>query len=202
MKKKLLILVCVIGLSFTPLPIAKQEAKAQFAVVDLPHAVATVAGWIADAKTWIDQLKEMAAAQALREALQGIEGVQQLESILELAQLIDDVACLTTDFQFYMNLNSNYTCLKFLNFQRVTTNLKLSTDLISKIVTVSSFFSMNSEGRMAFLDQAKLALEKAADEMANFNSATRFHMMETANKNYSKKVLFNVGMASFNRYTD
>lgn len=202
MKKKILILVCIVGLSFTPIPITQQEAKAQFVVTDPLHMAATILGWLEDAATWIKQLKEMYNAQALREALQDIQALQQLESILELAQLIDDVACLTTDFQFYMNLNSNYTCLKFLNFQRVTTNLKLSTDLISKIVTVSSFFSMNSEGRMAFLDQAKLALEQAADEMASFNSATRFHMMETANKNYSKKVLFNVGMASFNRYTD
>ncbi len=48
------------------------------------------------------------------------------------ADLLDDVACLSSDYSFYMNVGSNYNCLKFLNFQGVTVNLSLSTDLLFK----------------------------------------------------------------------
>lgn len=58
-----------------------------------------------------------------------VEGTQSLK---ELADLLDDVACLSSDYSFYLNVGSNYHCLKFLNFQRVTVNLSLSTDLLFK----------------------------------------------------------------------
>ena len=201
MKKKFLILLCVIGLSFTPFPVAKQEVHAQFVVSDPGHTIATIAGWIKDAATWVTQLKEMADAQFLREALQGMEAINQIEALLELAQLVDDVACLSADFNFYLNMDvDSYSCLKFINFQKVTVNLKLSSDFLEKIISVSSFFSMNSEGRMAFITQAKEALEASADLMKEFNGSVRFYVVEKSSKNYMN-TYYNGKLAAFNRYT-
>lgn len=81
----------------------------------------------------------MVDAQKLREGLQKIEKLNQLQSLVELADLLDDVACLSSDYQFYMNIGGHYHCLKFLNFQQVTVNLNLSTDLLFKVATVADF---------------------------------------------------------------
>ena len=66
----------------------------------------------------------------LRLGLQKIpRGRKQLRSLKDLADLLDDLACLSSDYSFYMNVGSNYNCLKFLNFQGVTVNLSLSRQL-------------------------------------------------------------------------
>ena len=67
----------------------------------------------------------MIDAQELRLGLQKIDRLKELKSLKELADLLDDVACLSSDYSFYLNIGSNYHCLKFLNFQRVTVNLSL-----------------------------------------------------------------------------
>ena len=96
---------------------------------------------------------EMIDAAHIRENLQKIDQLRQLQSLVELAELLDDVACLSRDYRFYMNIGGSYHCLKFLNFQQVTVNLNFSTDLLFKVATVSDYFSMNSEGRMSFVGQ-------------------------------------------------
>ncbi|MCQ5149635.1 hypothetical protein, partial [Coprococcus eutactus] len=86
----------------------------------------------------------------------------------------------------YLNVGSNYHCLKFLNFQRVTVNLSLSTDLLFKVATVTSYFSMNSEGRMSFIEQVKESVEKAAEEMREFNESVRSTVIYKSMKGHNR----------------
>ena len=136
------------------------SVHAQFVVHDPGHTLLNSTEWIANVKKWVTQINEMIDAQELRLGLQKIDQLKELKSLKELADLLDDVACLSSDYSFYLNVGSNYHCLKFLNFQRVTVNLSLSTDLLFKVATVTSYFSMNSEGRMSFIEQVKESVRK------------------------------------------
>ena len=118
------------------------------------------------------------------------------------ADLLDDVACLSSDYSFYLNVGSNYHCLKFLNFQRVTVNLSLSTDLLFKVATVTSYFSMNSEGRMSFIEQVKESVEKAAEEMREFNESVRSTVIYKSMKGHNRKTYYQGRLAAFTRHTN
>lgn len=103
---------------------------------------------------------------------------------------------------FYLNVGSNYHCLKFLNFQRVTVNLSLSTDLLFKVATVTSYFSMNSEGRMSFIEQVKESVEKAAEEMREFNESVRSTVIYKSMKGHNRKTYYQGRLAAFTRHTN
>ena len=152
-----------------------RQAHAQFVVSDPGHTALNATEWITNVKQWISQINEMIDAQELRLGLQKIDQLKELQSLKELADLLDDVACLSSEYSFYLNVGSNYHCLKFLNFQRVTVNLSLSTDLLFKVATVTSYFSMNSEGRMSFIEQVKESVEKASEQMREFNESVRIY---------------------------
>ena len=53
--------------------------------------------WGANAAQWVKQLNEMIDAAHIRENLQKIAQLRQLQSLVELAELLDDVACLSSD---------------------------------------------------------------------------------------------------------
>lgn len=144
----------------------------------------------------------MVDAQKLREGLQKIEKLNQLQSLVELADLLDDVACLSSDYQFYMNIGGHYHCLKFLNFQQVTVNLNLSTDLLFKVATVADFFSMNSEGRISFVADVREALEAASKEMKEFNEIVRTEIIKESVNNHTGKTYYSGKLAAFTRYTN
>ncbi|CAK7039682.1 MAG: hypothetical protein PEPC_01690 [Peptostreptococcus russellii] len=196
MKGKILTIMFVLFLSFFP----DQKANAQFAVVDGPHTFLNSTEWFANVKKWANQVNEMVDAQKLREGLQNIDQLKQLKSLMELADLLDDVACLSAEYNFYVNMGANYQCLKFLNFKRVSVNMQMSSDLLFKIVTVSSFFSMNSEGRMSFVEQAKSALEKAVKDMEEFNNSVRNSIISKSMKNYTKNAYYSGTLSAYNRY--
>lgn len=177
-------------------------ATAQWVVNDPTHTLVNSTEWAANVKKWIEQLEEMKVAQKLREGLQKMDGIKELKSLKELADLLDDVACLSQDYSFYMNVGSNYHCLKFLNFQRVTVNLSLSTDLLMKVATVSSYFSMNSEGRISFIEQVKESVEKAADEMREFNESVRSTVIYKSMKGHNRKTYYQGRLSAYTRYTN
>lgn len=199
MKIKILSFLFVLTLSCS---FSVQKVNAQWVVNDPAHMGMNLGEWGANATQWIKQLNEMIEAAHLRENLQKIDQLRQLQSLVELAQLLDDVACLSSDFRFYMNIGANYHCLKFLNFQQVTVNLNLSTDLLFKVATVSDFFSMNSEGRMSFVGQVREALEAASAEMKSFNEAVRSEILKKSLQNHTKKTYYSGKLSAFNRYTN
>ena len=179
--------------------ITSMEAKSQFIVHDPGHTLLNSTEWITNVKKWVTQIQEMVDAQELRLGLQKIDRLKELQS---LKDLLDDVACLSTEYSFYMNVGSNYHCLKFLNFQRVTVNLSLSTDLLFKVATVSSYFSMNSEGRMSFIEQVKKAVEKASEEMKEFNESVRSTVIYKSMKGHNRKTYYQGRLSAFTRYTN
>lgn len=179
-----------------------QKASAQWVVNDPAHMGMNAAEWATNVKKWIEQVNEMVDAQKLREGLQKIEKLNQLQSLVELADLLDDVACLSSDYQFYMNIGGHYHCLKFLNFQQVTVNLNLSTDLLFKVATVADFFSMNSEGRISFVADVREALEAASKEMKEFNEIVRTEIIKESVNNHTGKTYYSGKLSAFTRYTN
>lgn len=178
------------------------SVHAQFVVHDPGHTLLNSTEWIANVKKWVAQINEMIDAQELRLGLQKIDQLKELKSLKELADLLDDVACLSSNYSFYLNIGSNYHCLKFLNFQRVTVNLSLSTDLLFKVATVTSYFSMNSEGRMSFIEQVKESVEKAAEEMREFNESVRSTVIYKSMKGHNRKTYYQGRLAAFTRHTN
>ncbi len=199
MKMKILsfLIVFVLGCS-----LPGQKANAQFVVNDPAHMGMNLIEWGTNAAQWVKQINEMLEATRIREGLQKIDQLKKLQSLVELAELLDDVACLSTDYRFYMNLGGNYHCLKFLNFQQVTVNLNLSTDLLFKVATVSDFFSMNSEGRMSFVGQVREALEAASKEMKEFNEMVRGNIIRDSVSRHNKKTYYSAKLAAYNRYNN
>lgn len=198
MKNKILTILFALALcgSFS------QKANAQWVVNDPAHMGMNSAEWATNVKKWIEQVNEMVDAQKLREGLQKIEKLNQLQSLVKLADLLDDVACLSSDYQFYMNIGGHYHCLKFLNFQQVTVNLNLSTDLLFKVATVADFFSMNSEGRISFVADVREALEAASKEMKEFNEIVRTEIIKESVNNHIGKTYYSGKLSAFTRYTN
>ncbi|WP_373228180.1 hypothetical protein [Parabacteroides merdae] len=179
-----------------------QKTNAQWIVNDPKHEFLNTTEWLANAQKWVKQIEEMGIAQKLREGLQNINEMKQLRSLVELASFLDDVACLSSDYRFYMNIGGHYHCLKFLNFQSVTVNLNLSTDLLFKVATVADFFSMNSEGRMSFVGDVRTALESASKEMKEFNEVVRSEVLNESVQNHVGKTYYSGRLSAFTRYTN
>ena len=198
MKRIILILGLAVSMGLT----GTGSVHAPFVVHDPGHTLLNSTEWIANVKKWVAQINEMIDAQELRLGLQKIDQLKELKSLKELADLLDDVACLSSDYSFYLNIGSNYHCLKFLNFQRVTVNLSLSTDLLFKVATVTSYFSMNSEGRMSFIEQVKESVEKAAEEMREFNESVRSTVIYKSMKGHNRKTYYQGRLAAFTRHTN
>lgn len=199
MKNKILLFFLVLSLGGI---FSAQKASAQWVVNDPAHMGMNAAEWATNVKKWIEQVNEMVDAQKLREGLQKIDQLNQLQSLVELAELLDDVACLSSDYRFYMNIGGHYHCLKFLNFQRVTVNLNLSTDLLFKVATVADYFSMNSEGRMSFVADVREALEAASEDMKAFNEIVRSEIVRESVENHIGKTYYGGRLSAFTRYTN
>ena len=195
-------IILILGLAASIGLMGTGSVHAQFVVHDPGHTLLNSTEWIANVKKWVTQINEMIDAQELRLGLQKIDQLKELKSLKELADLLDDVACLSSDYSFYLNVGSNYHCLKFLNFQRVTVNLSLSTDLLFKVATVTSYFSMNSEGRMSFIEQVKESVEKAAEEMREFNESVRPTVIYKSMKGHNRKTYYQGRLAAFTRHTN
>ncbi len=191
-----LLIVLVISCSFSI-----QKANAQWVVSDPAHTGFTAAGWIADAASWASQIKGMIEDLGIKKALQSIKNLKELQSLYDLAVLVDDVACLSSDYRFYMNLGGNFHCLKFLNFQQVSVNFKVATDILFKVANVADYFSMNSEGRMSFVEQAREALEAATIEMKEYNSIARANIVAKSVERHTKKTYYSGNLAAYTRYT-
>lgn len=178
-----------------------QKANAQWVVSDPAHTGFTAAGWIADAASWASQIKAMIEDLGIKKALQSIQNLKQLQSLYDLAVLVDDVACLSSDYRFYMNLGGNFHCLKFLNFQQVSVNFKVGTDILFKVATVSDYFSMTSEGRMSFVAQAREALEAASLQMKEYNDIVRANIVAKSVEKHTRRTYYSGQLSAFTRYT-
>lgn len=198
MKTKILSILFALTLCFS---FSVEKANAQIPVTDGAHIGLNTAQWFLNISQWIKQVDEMIEASHIREGLQKIKELKQLQSLVSLAELLDNVACLSSDYSFYMNLGGNYHCLKFLNFQQVSVNLSLSTDLLFKVATVADYFSMNSEGRLSFAGQVREALEAASVQMKEYNSIVRANIVGKSVEKHMRKTYYSGSLAAYTRYT-
>lgn len=198
MKTKILVFFFAVALCCS---FSVQKASAQIPVTDGAHIGLNSAQWYMNVSQWIKQVNEMYDAAKIREGLQKVKELKQLQSLVELAELLDNVACLSSDYTFYMNIGGNYHCLKFLNFQQVSVNLSLSTDLLFKVATVTDYFSMNSEGRLSFIGQVREALEAASIQMKEYNSIVRANVVGKSVERHTSKTYYSGKISAFTRYT-
>lgn len=141
---------------------------------------------IAQIKNMVSQLRLVGNQLDLAKNLQKMRGLKELKSIIELSKMVDEVACLTSEYSYYMSLGGNrYDCLKFLNFQEVKVDLKVSTDLLFKIATVTDFFSMSSGERTNFLNQSREAMQSASKKMREFNKSVQEVITRRAVRDYT-----------------
>lgn len=195
MKKLRFLIVLVIGVVC-----CSTHSNAQIVVTDPPHIV--VQGWefIKNLARWKQQVKQFDDAQDLRKGLQKMKALKELQALKELASMADDVACLQSEFNFYINLSSNYDCLKFLNFQSVNMDFRIGTDLLDKVITVQNYFDMNSEGRLAFVKQARDVMEESSQKMKEYNAMASRAIRKQAKEDYMKDNFANGKRLCFNRY--
>ena len=152
MKKLFGIIIITTAMLF----IGAGKAEAQWVVHDPGHTFLNSTEWYTNVKKWIEQIKEMEAAQKLREGLQNIDRMKELKSLKELM----------------------------------------------KVATVTSYFSMNSEGRISFIEQVKESVEKAADEMREFNETVRSTVIYKSMKGHNRKTYYQGRLSAYTRYTN
>lgn len=178
-----------------------EKANAQFVVSDPVHTGFTIGGWAAEAASWGTQISKMVEDLNIKKALQSVKNIKELQSLYDLAKLVDDVSCLSSDYRFYMNLDGNFHCLKFLNFQQVSVDFKVATDILFKVASVTDYFSMSSEGRMSFIEQAREALTAATVEMKEYNSIARVSIVAKSVEKNIQRTYYGGNLAAYTRYT-
>lgn len=131
-------------------------------------------------------------------------GLSQLQSIQEVAKLVDDLGCMTTEFNMLMNIDQNYSCTRFLNFRLVNINLNYTTELLTGVILSKNLFTMSSEGRLANLNTVKETLERTIKEMQTISSALKSNLVQKEYKKYIKNQYYSslTKSATYNRYSN
>ena len=133
--------------------------------------------------------------QALEKAKIATDAIESIQSVREIAGLIDDVACLSSEFQFLMNINGQYRCATFLNFRLISVNLNYTTNILRNVILVKNIFTMNSGDRINYLETVRKTLEKTIAEMKVINNTIRGHFNKkifanSIKRNYYSKAAF------------
>jgi hypothetical protein len=177
------------------------QATAQIPVTDAAHVGLNTGQWITNIGKWLDQLKQMKAVNEAQKLLEAAGNMKELKALKELADLVQDVSCLTSEYSFYMQIGDNYSCIRALRFKQMTINHRLSLDLLAKVITTTGYFNMNSEGRLSFIGQAREAFNAAALEMQEYNEFMRANITAKAVVNHNKRTYYSGRQSAFIRYT-
>ena len=168
----------------------------QFVVHD-PGTLLNSTEWIANVKKWVTQINEMIDARgtAARPAKdRPVEGTQIIERAF--ADLLT-----TSPEQRLQLLPERRIELPLPEIsQRVTVNLSLSTDLLFKVATVTSYFSMNSEGRMSFIEQVKNRWKKPPKRCVSLTNPCVPRSFYKSMKGHNRKTITGDGWP-FTRHT-
>lgn len=129
-------------------------------------------------------------------------GIQTMNSVKEIAKLVDDLVCLTTEFNFYMNISGTYNCAKFLNFRLININLSYTTEILTNVLLSKNVFTMSSAERLNNLNRIKDVLEKTIKDMVEINSTIKGIVIQDAYRKHIKKTYTAEAKRtmSFNRY--
>jgi hypothetical protein len=140
----------------------------------------------------------LAKAEKLKLA---VDIMDEIESVKAIAALMDDLACLTTEFKYYKNIDQHYSCATFLSYNLISFNINYVSDLLSKVIIAKNIFTMASSERLANLETIRKTLENTIKEIQAMNIAIR---TSTTEKLVKKKILtsyYSSQNMSFNRYS-
>lgn len=120
------------------------------------------------------------------------DALGSIKSIEEIAKLVDDLACMTADFNYYLNISNNYNCASFLSFRLVSINLNYATDILSSVVLAKNIFTMSSASRLDNLNTIKEVLQNTIKDMSSIVQSIRSSIRsaqyrELVNKSYQKR---------------
>jgi hypothetical protein len=157
--------------------------KAQFVVEDplnagINSSIASLSEVSVSLQTFLTNTKVLEMATS---------GLETMNSVKEIAKLTDDLVCLSSEFNFYMNIKTYYSCAKFLNFRLVDINLKYTTELLTGVVLAKNLFTMTGAERLNNLNKIKDVLEKTIKDMQTINSTIRAATIQNAYRKYIKK---------------
>lgn len=187
MKKYLFILILLISF----------KGYGQFVVSDPGNlAVNTTIQTLNQATNLLNEF--MAKAEKLKLATDMFE---QLKTIKEITDYIDDIACLTSELQFNLNYANNYSCLTILNFKTINVNMRYATDIIVKVFLTKNLFTMSSGDRLGILNNVLEVLKKTVADIAKINSNIRILTKDRIVRKYFRENVYASGTVFLtNRY--
>lgn len=179
------------------LMILHQFSFSQFVVSDPANlAVNTAIQSLNEATNLMDQF--MAKAEKLKLAA---EIFDQVKTIKEITDYLDELVCLTSDLQFNLNYANNYECLTFLNFRSINISIQYATDLMVKVFLTKNLLTMGSGERLGILNNILETLKKTVAEISQINQNIRTYARKRILKRYySKHMYCNMNGFMRNRY--
>lgn len=176
--KRILIILSLLYLSITGI-----RAQGAMIVEDPINAsfnssIASLSGISVELQTFITNTKMLELATS---------GLETMNSVKKIAKLVDDLVCLSTEFNFYMNISDYYSCARFLNFQLIDMNLNYTTELLTGVVLAKNLFTMSAAERLDNLNRIKDVLEKTIKDMQAVNSTIRSATIQSAYRKFVKK---------------
>lgn len=139
----------------------------------------------------------MAKAEKLKLATDVLDNLQ---SIKEIARLMDDLICLTNEFKYYKDLNKNYSCATFLSYSLVSFNLNYTSDILTKVILSKNIFTMPSSDRIRNLETIRRTLEETIKELESINIAIRAAMNKKLIKESIRKKYYSGKGMAYSRY--
>lgn len=188
MKKLILIILFFSGIS---------TAKAQLVVNDpgnmaINAAIQTASEASSKLQNFMAQVEKMSYATDVLESMQ---------SLRQIADLLDQLICIQTEFQLLYNGNKQYSCATFLNIQLVTFNVAYTTDIVNKVVLAKNLLTMKQAEHLNVMENIRKVLENTIKEMQHLNASMRMDIKQKAMKRYVKKNYYsNSQNVAFNRY--
>ena len=128
------------------------------------------------------------------------EGLDQLQSIKQIMQLTDELACLTSELQVNMSVGKNYSCATYLNYKLMSFNLSYSTDIIQKVLLSKNIFTMPASERLNILENIRKTLETTIEELQALNNSFASLSQKKLLNSYVKKNYHSANSINFNRY--
>lgn len=140
----------------------------------------------------------MAQAEKLKLAA---DVFQQIATIAQITEYIDQLACLMSELQFNLSYANNYACLTQLNFGGVNLTLSYVTDIIMKVFLTKNLITMTQGERIKSLNDILVILKKLVEEVSDINSSVRSYAKRRIVNNYVKSRVYspNIGFLN-NRY--
>ena len=133
----------------------------------------------------INELQATAALDLLDPSL-----FNNMTTIMEILEYIDQIACQTQQLSFNMRFAKNFSCLTKLNVKGITMNLNYSSQVISKLFTASEILTMSKEGRMNSLDNILKSLKTVSRDLGEMNINMKSFMdTKIASKKLQKEYL-------------